>query len=251
MSLPIALQLYTVRDALKGDLEGTLQALSTIGYENVEAAGFYNKPAGEFRKLLEKHNLKPISMHSSLVGLTTDFNQTIQSAKDLGVNYVVCSFLSVPERADYAKAASLLAEAADKAAAHGVAVAYHNHSFEFDKDAQGRRGLDVIYDSTRGRKLQAELDIYWVQHGGDKPVEWMKKLAGRLPLLHVKDMNHTPDRGFAEVGTGTVDIKAALAAAPSVGVKYLIIEQDSNWKGSPLESAKISLTNLKALLAGK
>lgn len=249
MSLPIALQLYTVRDALKGDLEGTLKAISTIGFENVEIAGFYNKTPGEFRQLLEKNNLKPISMHANLTDSSTNLDQTIRNAKELGVNYVVCSYLSVPEREDYDKVARLLAEGAYKAAQQGITLAYHNHSFEFVKDAQGRRGLDVIFDTNSGSKLNAELDIYWVQHGGDNPVDWMKKLAGRIPLLHVKDMANTPERGFAEVGTGTVDIKAAVHAAPQVGVKYLIVEQDSHWKGSPLESVKISLTNLKAIIA--
>jgi len=251
MSLPVALQLYTVRDALKGDLEATLQAVSSIGYENVEVAGFYNRTASEFRQLLTKYNLKPIAMHGSLVDVTEKFDQTIQNAKDLGVNYVVCAYLTVPERGDYPKVAKLLAEAAQKAAAQGISLAYHNHSFEFDKDAQGRRGLDVIFDPSYGTKLQSELDIYWVQHGHDKPIDWLKKLANRVPLMHVKDMANTPERGFAEVGTGTVDIKAAVAAAPQVGVKYLIVEQDSGWKGSPLESAKISFDNLKAILAGK
>lgn len=252
MTLPIALQLYTVREALATNLEGTLKELSNIGYRYVELAGTAGKTVAEFKALLAKYNLTPIAMHSSLVGLTADLPKTIQDAKAFGIKYLVCSFLTVPEREDYTKSASLLADAADKLEAQGLHLAYHNHSFEFDPTPQGQRGLDIIYNTTQGRKLQAELDIYWVQHGHDDPMKWMNKLNGRIPLLHVKDMDHTEKRGFAEVGTGTVDIKGAVALAPQVGVKYLIIEQDSSWiNGSPLQSAKTSFNNLTAILAGK
>lgn len=252
MSLPIALQLYTVRDALTADLEGTLKQLAQIGYKNVEIAGTCGKTAAEFLALLKSHGLTPIGMHSGLPTLTGDaLDQTLADAKTLGVHYIACSFSAKYTHDDYVKAAGQLADAADKAAPQGVNICYHNHSFEFIADAQGRRGMDTIYDSTKGRKLQAELDIYWVQHGGDKPLDWMKKLAGRLPLLHVKDMENSEERSFAEVGTGTVDIKAAVEYAPQVGVKYLIIEQDRNWKGSPVESVKLSFDNLTKILAGK
>jgi len=251
MSLPIALQLYTVRESLTADLEGTLKELANIGYKNVEVAGTYGKTASEFAKLLSDHGLTAMGMHSGLPTLVGDeLAKTLQDAKDLGASYIACSFKSDFTHEDYVTHSAELAEAADKAASMGVTICYHNHSFEFIKDDQGRRGMDTIYDSTVGSMLQAELDIYWVQHGKDEPIAWMMKLAGRLPLLHVKDMEDGEARGFAEVGTGTVDIKAAVEYAPKVGVKYLIIEQDSNWKGSPLESAKLSFDNLTAILAG-
>lgn len=252
MSLPIALQLYTVREALTADLDGTLKQLASIGYKNVEVAGTYGKTAAEFSALLNSHGLSAMGMHSGLPTLTGDaLDKTLSDAKDLGASYIACSFNANYTHDDYVKATAQLAQAADKGASVGVNICYHNHSFEFIKDAKGKRGMDTIYDSTKGSKLQAELDIYWVQHGGDEPVAWMKKLAGRLPLLHVKDMEKSEARGFAEVGTGTVDIKAAVDYAPQAGVKYLIIEQDNNWKGSPVASAKLSFDNLTAILAGK
>lgn len=252
MSLPIALQLYTVRDTLTADLEGTLKKVAQIGYKNVEIAGTYGKTAAEFRTLLNSFGLTPIGMHAGLPVLTGEaLDKTLSDAKALGVHYIACSFSSKYTHDDYVKGAAELAEAADKAAPQGINICYHNHSFEFIADAQGKRGMDTIYDSTKGSKLQAELDIYWAQLGGDKPLDWMKKLAGRLPLLHVKDMEKSEERSFAEVGTGTVDIKAAVEYAAQIGVKHLIIEQDRNWKGSPLESAKLSFDNLTKILAGK
>jgi len=90
----------------------------------------------------------------------------------------------------------------------------------------------------------------WVDVAGQNVVNWMQKLSGRLPLIHVKDRVAGSERKFAEVGTGVVDIAAAVSAAEGCGAEYLVVEQDNDWSGSPLESVAVSFGNLKRIVGG-
>lgn len=243
MGLPIALQLYTVRDEMAKDFDGTLAKVAEIGYRYVEFAGLYNRKAEDVRKTLDKLGLKACSAHVSFEG---DLAPLIHDAKTFGYSYVNCPYLPAEQRTPEGYRALLkrLTDAAAKLKEHGLTVCYHNHSFEFDKLADGTRGIDTLFNNTG---LHSELDVYWVQHGHDEPVAWIRKLAGRVPLLHIKDMERGPERKFTEVGTGILDMKAIVAAAPAAGVKYLIIEQDGGWQGGPIASAKTSYDNFKKI----
>jgi sugar phosphate isomerase/epimerase len=242
MSLPIGLQLYTVRDVLAQDPDAALAQVASIGYKNVELAGLHGKTPEQFRALLDKHGLTAIAAHDSV----DDVPAVIERAKVFGYKYVICPYLDESKRDRYAKLAVELADAASKLNEHGLTLCYHNHDFEWQIADGGKRGIDTLFGGT---SLNSELDVYWVTKAGDDPLDWMKKLSGRLPILHMKDMADTTDQGFAEVGTGTLDFPAILAAAEQCGVKHLIIEQDRNWKVSPMESAKVGLENLRGMLA--
>jgi sugar phosphate isomerase/epimerase len=241
MTLPIALQLYTVRDPLAQDVDAALGQVASIGYQYVELAGLYGKTPEQFRKLLDKHGLAAIASHESI----DDADEAIRRAEVLGHKYVVCPYLDESQRKRYTPIRDRLIAAAGKLKGHGLTVCYHNHDFEWQPADGGKRGMDILFDGTG---LNSELDVYWVSKAGDNPVDWMRKLSGRLPLLHMKDMADTPAKGFAEVGTGTIDFDAILNAAEACGVKYLIVEQDSNWKKSPMESARVGLENLGGML---
>jgi sugar phosphate isomerase/epimerase len=252
MAIPISVQLYTVRDAMQNDFEGTLEQIAKMGYEYVEFAGLYNREPAQVKKLLEKLGLKASSSHAGCDDMPTNFDKHIADAKTLGYQFIVCPYLSDAWRSPegYRKAAKVLNEAGKKAQAQGIQVCYHNHSFEFEKlsDAPGSaNGMQILYGpgGLDPKLVHAELDVYWVRHGNDDPVAWIEKLAGRVPLLHIKDMDNTPQRGFAEVGTGVIDMKPIVAAAKKAGVKYLVIEQDANFKKDSLDSVKVSLNNFK------
>lgn len=241
MPLPIGLQLYTVRDELARDTDAALAQVASIGYKHVELAGLHGKTPAEFRELLDKHGLAAVSSHEPI----DDVQAAIDRAKILGHQFVVCPYLDESQRQSYTPLAARLLDAAAKLKEHGLTVCYHNHDFEWLPADGGKRGIDILFDGT---DLNSELDVYWVAKAGDKPVDWINKLAGRLPLLHMKDMADSPDQGFAEVGTGIIDFNAILEAAKSAGVKHLIVEQDSNWKVSPMESARVGLENLGGML---
>jgi sugar phosphate isomerase/epimerase len=252
MPLPIAIQLYTVRTALASDVAGTLQKLAKIGYKHVELAGYCNQTPQQFKKMLDDAGLTAIGAHVGPDGSDANMQKIADEAAIFGYKHIASSGYPGMQwgkpiaLADWKAGVAKLATIAGLASKRGLTYCYHNHSFEFDR-IEGQRPMDLIYNDAKPA-IAAEIDIYWVQHGKDDPLAWMKKLSGRVPLLHVKDMANNAERTFAEVGTGTVPVKQAIALAPQVGVKHLIIEQDGNWKNEdPLLSAKISYDNLKAL----
>ena len=250
MTIPFGLQDYSVREALAGDYEGTMAKVAEMGYRYMQLTNLGGRTPAEARRLLDGLGLSALATHAALPRLENELPDVIETAKELGYDRVCCPFLGEEFRSaeGYAKARDLLIEIDQKLAEHGMLLAYHNHSFEFAALEGGRRGFDILFDAV-DPPLKSELDVYWVQHGGDDPVAWMNKLAGRVPILHLKDMEAGPDRNFAEVGTGVVDIAGIVRAAPAAGVEVMFIEQDGNWiNGSDVESAKVSLENLTKIV---
>ena len=239
-ALPVALQLYTVRDPMKEHPEETLEAIANIGYQHVELAGRYGKTPEQLKELLDQHGLSPVAAHVPIDQLNDDIASVVAAAKTLGYEHIVCPYLPDNYRtADgYARVESFLGQLAGELSSdHGLTLSYHNHDFEWQLLQNGRRGIDMLFDEAGSLAMRSELDLYWVAKAGDDPLEWMNRLAGRLPLIHLKDMGE--DGKFAEVGTGTLDLKACSDHAPACGVRYMVIEQDSNWAKSPLDSARV------------
>ncbi len=124
-----------------------------------------------------------------------------------------------------------------------MVVGYHNHSFEFEKFGD-KIGLQIIYDESDPRYLTAEIDTYWVQHGGGDPATWIRKLENRIPQVHLKDMTiRGREQIMAEIGEGNLNWPVILDACKSAGVVWYIIEQDKCQR-DPFESLAISLKNL-------
>lgn len=251
MSLPVALQLYTVRDPLAKDAAATLKAVAAIGYRQVELAGFGDLGPQRFKDAMRQHGLAAIGAHTGIEALAGDTGPLVEQARMFGYRYVTVSYLDETHRSPegYRRAAKALSDAAARLADHGLSVCYHNHAFEFEKLLDGSMGYDVLVDET-SPAVGFELDIMWAVWGGQDPAKLMGRLAGRVPLLHVKDTQGRGKQQFVEVGTGIVDLKAALAAAPRAGCRHLIVEQDREWIGNdPLKSAKVSHDNLAPLAA--
>jgi len=248
MGLPIGLQLFTVRDETVKDAVGTLTKLAEMGYQIIELAGLAGMSASEYKKVCNDLGLTVSSGHHGYAVLENQLNEAFDEADQMDYKILICPSLpgEMQNPDGYKRAADVLAAAHQKAQQRGLTVCYHNHSFEWAELDDGSRGIDLLFANPG---LQSQLDIYWVQHGNDDPLEWMNKLSGRVPVLHIKDMTDTADRNFTEVGTGIVDVAGAVALAESIGVQYLIIEQDRHWiNDSPLESVKISLDNLKKIV---
>ena len=123
---------------------------------------------------------------------------------------------------------------------------YHNHSFELEKFGD-RTGLAILCEDSDPQYFKAEIDTYWIQHGGGDPIAWITKMNGRVPLLHMKDMTMSGhERLFAEIGEGNLNWTGILKAAKQAGVTWYIVEQDTCQR-DPFESLGISLRNLKAM----
>lgn len=244
--LPIALQMYTVRDDAQRDYAGTLRQVAGIGYAGVELAGRGSLSVRELRDVLDETGLRVCGSHIGLDQLENNLAQTIEENIALGNTRIVVPYLSDDRRrgaAGYRKTAETLNSLGDTLRTQGMTLAYHNHAFEFEPLEGGQLGMDILLDNTDPMLVKAEVDTYWVLVGGQDPVAFIQKHAGRIPLLHLKDRD-TTDGSFAEVGTGDLPLDALIAAAPEVGAEWLIVEQDV-CKRPPLEAVTISYNNLK------
>ena len=249
MSLPIALQMYTVRDVAKNDFAGTLKQVADIGFKYIEFAGFGGGDAAGAKAACDKVGLTGISAHVGIDALRDNVEGAINDAKTAGYKHIVCPFMPKPMQDSidgYREAASILNEAGLHCRNAGISLGYHNHDFEF-RTMDGSTGFETLLNHTDSELVSFELDIMWVNFAGQSVIDWMKKLKGRLPLLHVKDHVAGGERKFTEVGTGVVPIADAVKIAADCGVKYLIIEQDNHWNPDPMTSVRTSYNNLKKI----
>jgi sugar phosphate isomerase/epimerase len=258
-------QLYTLREQLPKDLEGTLKKVAAIGYKEVELFGysdgkFFGKTAKEFKALLKSLGLSAPSGHyttgtstampSAKGTLANDWNRAVADAAELGQKYMICAFLFPDERKtldQYKRHIELFNKSAEVCKKSGIQFGYHNHDFEF-VPINGQVPYDLILKGTDPKMVQMELDLYWTSFAKVDALDLFKKNPGRFPMWHVKDMEKSASRTFAEVGTGSIDFKRLFAAAGTAGLKHFFVEQDQT-KRPPLESIEISYKNVQKLLA--
>jgi sugar phosphate isomerase/epimerase len=245
--IPVALQLYTVRDVTADDFAGTVKQVADMGYAGVEVAGDTGgmSPA-ELKAFLGDLGLALAGSHIGLDLLEGDLQKVIDDNLALGNPWIVCPWMPEDRRADGAgwrKAAETLTEIGAKVKAAGLQLCYHNHSFEFET-FDGKTGFDIFYGAADPELVKAEIDTYWVQHGGGDPAATIRAFAGRCPLIHLKDMTDDPEPTFTEVGNGILDFQAIFAASAEAGAEWYIVEQD-RCNGPSIESARTSLESLK------
>jgi len=247
-NIPVAVQLYTVRDASSADFPGTLSKVAQIGYKYVELAGFNGLTPEQLKPILKDLGLTAVAAHVGLDQLEGEqIQKTLDAYKIIGCTRVVVPYLAEDRRRDaagYKAVAATLNQVAQIAKPYGIKIGYHNHGFEFDQVFDGVKGEEILINETDPSLVHFELDTYWALFAGQDPVAFLNKYPGRFELIHIKDMN-AQDRSFAEVGTGILPLDAIVAAAPNAGAKALIVEQDV-CKRPPLESIAISFNNLKA-----
>jgi sugar phosphate isomerase/epimerase len=250
-NIPIAIQMYTLRDESERDFAGTLRKVKDLGFDGVEFAGFGGLSVLEVKALIEEIGLQAVACHIPLDELKNNLYQVIEELKTLGCYYAVCPFLMPDSRseADYKALIQFLDHAGEICCNEGITLCYHNHDFELEKLSDGKLALEAIFDQTRFENLKAELDVYWLTKAGEKPVDWMERYQNRTPLIHLKDMTLDEEGFFAELGTGGVDIESILDHGEKAGVQWWIIEQDAS-RITPFESIEISINYLKQKLEG-
>lgn len=246
MSLPIALQMYTVRDAMADDPDAGFARVAEIGFKHVELAGLYGHTAAEIKALLDKHGLTALGAHVGYAADPDALAPAVADAKALGIDFLAQPFWP-QERRSAAGYAEVVAAAKAAAEAHpDLRFGYHNHDFEFQSLVRDRTGYDVLFGGTG---LLAQMDVAWVAIADEDPLAWLDILKGRVPALHMKDAKYKSGQPqLCEAGTGDVDLPAVAKAAPAAGVEYLVVEQDNSWiDNDPVKSAKISLDYLKSI----
>lgn len=245
----IALQLYTLRDDTANDYEGTLRQVAELGYQGVEFAGYGGLTPEELKALLAELGLKAVGSHVGLERLKKHLDEEIEMNKAIGSKYVVCPWLSEEDRGEptLAETLKVFREAAAKLAQFGIRFGYHNHAFELEEKVGDRFLLDEIFARTPADQVLVEMDVCWVTAGGQDPVAYIGKYAGRLPLIHLKDIRKDADGRVltVELGQGDVDLQSVIEAAGRAGVEWMIVEQDS-CQNPPLQSVANSMGWLKA-----
>ncbi|MDU0199798.1 MULTISPECIES: sugar phosphate isomerase/epimerase [Paenibacillus] len=245
--LGIGLQLYTLRDDMAKDLEGTLRHVAKLGYEGVEFAGYFDKPAAEMKDLLDELGLKAIGSHVSLERFRNNLQGEIDYLHTIGAKYAICPYVGAEERENAEQWRKLIAECeqiAIEVGKQGLQFLYHNHDFEFHHKVDGEFVFDAMYAGKDA--IQVEMDVCWVKYAGQDPLAYIAKYAGRLPLLHFKDFSKDAEGKLVtlELGLGEVPLEQVIKAAEQAGVEWLVVEQDHCQK-PPLVSIENSLNWVK------
>lgn len=237
MPLPIGLQVYSLREALAQDFYGTLEKVARMGYEGVELFGNL-PPVSELKGRLDGMGLKVAGRHAVLDQLAGGLEPFLEEVQGLGAQYLVCAWSKA--NPTWEKNGDQLADLAERTESAGLKLLYHNHDHEIKEQFGGQAALDYLL--SRSDSLGAELDIAWTRAGGADPVDYLKRYAGRIPLVHIKDVRKGAE-GWetVELGQGEVDLKAALSN--SGGAQWLLVEQDHS--PDPLGSAGRNLEWLR------
>jgi sugar phosphate isomerase/epimerase len=270
-SKALGLQLYTVRAAMSTDPTGTLAKVAQIGYNSLEGATytgtekFYGMDAKTFGALLKGNGQVMRSCHYRLGEDATDapltngvfngtilhdWDKTVEDAHTLGLQYMVCAWLSPKERLEldhYKQMAGEFNTAGEKCKAAGIQFCYHNHDFEFDPKYGATLPYQVLLENSDPKLVKFELDLFWATKAGHDPVTLFQQHPGRFPLWHLKDVAKTAPYDTAAVGTGSIDFKKIFTAAKTAGLKYWFVEQDRT-PGSPFDAITESITYIKANL---
>ena len=250
--MKIGAQLYTVRHRLHDpdQLQAVLNRLHEIGYEGVEVAGLAQTAAERFEQHLRASGLVACAAHVSLEKLVGDPSAVASDCRRWGCEYVVIPSLPAEYHSEsgFHRFARESADIAKVLKPFGLELAYHNHADELER-LNGRTGLDILFDFAASDALKAELDTYWIAYAGGSPAQWIHRLAGRVPLVHLKDMSSVGGKVVqAEVGEGSLDWAEILTACRDANAHWLVVEQD-DCAGDPLDSLALSHLNLTRLLA--
>ena len=244
----IGIQLYTVRREFARDPEGTLARLARLGFKEVEFAGYPPGTPAELRAMLDRHGLAAVSSHVGLSVLQNDAARTLEQAALLGQRYVVVASLAPKDRTtldDWKRTAEAFNRVGEECRARGLQFGFHNHEAEFTP-LEGQVPYDVLLAATDPRLVKLEMDFYWITRAGKDPLDYFARWPGRFPLVHVKDMDTTPQRGFTEVGRGSIDFRRIFRRARQAGIRHYFYEQDET-AGDVFASAKASYDYLRAL----
>ncbi|MGD1022871.1 MAG: TIM barrel protein [Candidatus Sulfotelmatobacter sp.] len=265
--LPLALQLYSVRDVLPKDYDGTLHQLAALGYREVEAAGFFGHTPAEVKQSMDGAGLHCVSAHYSLKDLLPKVDETIQFGKDLGLSYIVCAspMLKDPSRVkdagsraaresmtldDWRWNADQFNRIGEKVNAAGMRFAYHNHTPEF-RSENGVVFYDELLRQTDPATVTMELDCGWAVVAGQKPADLLSRNPTRFSMLHVKDFKMTPTSTpsdhppSTEMGHGNIDYRPIFEAAKKADIKHAFVEQEE-FDMPQMEALKIDADYMRA-----
>jgi sugar phosphate isomerase/epimerase len=257
LDLPIGLQLYSVRNLLPKDFDGTLAQLREAGYTVVEAAGYYDRSARDFRHAMDQAGLRCVSTHHTLKDLETKLDELLDYGHTLGLEYMVCSSsggmhreasaTGGPTLDDWHWIAGEFNRIGEKVRAAGITFGVHNHTPEF-ATIDGTLVYDELLRLTDPKFVVFEMDAGWVTASGHSPVDFLRRAPHRFPLMHVKDMvkGANGEMHSTELGRGVIDYAPILRAATRL--RYYFIEQEE-FDMDPMEALRIDAEYMRRLKA--
>ena len=273
MKLPVAVQLYSVRDEMEKDFYGTIKLMKEIGYDGVEFAGLFDQNPEEIKAFCDEIGIVPISAHVPYYDMLENPEAVLSDYAKIGCKYVAVPYLTEecrPGTDGFAATVEGIRKIGEAAKALGIQLLYHNHDFEFVKIGE-EYALDVLYSTIPEDLLKTEIDTCWVNVAGVNPAEYIEKYSGRAPVVHLKDFKKSGDNlgklydligidddsaaeeeedafSFMPVGHGVQDMPAILAACEDAGAQWVVVEQDSPAKNNtPVNSVTLSREYLKTL----
>jgi sugar phosphate isomerase/epimerase len=237
----VGVQLYTVREVMKDDFEGKLAKVAAIGYREVEFAGYENRTPQKIRAMLDRHGLTAPSAHVPYKSLGDSWPAALDAAHVVGHEYLVNPYIDDEVRKGpdgWKRAAETFNRAGEASHKAGIQFAYHNHWFEF-APVNGKLPYDILLEECDPKLVKMEMDLCWIEVGGQDPLKYFKKYPGRFPLVHVKDLTRIPKvdasggQSFGdslpemtEVGSGIIDWKTIFRQGEKAGIKHYFVEHD-------------------------
>lgn len=241
----IGLQLYTVRDLLRQDFDGTLAKVAQVGYKEVEFAGYFDHTPQQVRAALDKNGLSSPSAHLPYETIENKLPEALDTAHTIGQSFIVCPWIDTGQRNPdgWKRATALFNRAGETCQKAGIQFAYHNHAFEFEP-AEGLGGkvpYEFLLAETDPKLVKMEMDLCWMTVAGADPAKYFGQYPGRFPLVHVKDWKedssaakdydgavgpHSRKGQIMDVGQGEVPFKRIFAQSQKAGIQHYIVEND-------------------------
>lgn len=245
----IGVQLFTIRDFMGNEdaIRASFKKLKEIGYDEAQTAGC-DIPYADFGRIAREEGIEIVGTHDDFGLMCRDPEAAMEAHRALGTTNMGIGGRGYSGIED---CEAFIAEAnrvAENVYPHGFKFTYHNHSHEFMLNANGKTYMDMLVEGLDPVRTSFVLDTYWVQHGGADVRHWIEKLAGRVDILHLKDMGRDANGPFiTEIGHGNIWWEGVLKTAEETGVQHYVVEQDI-WPGDPFESLKYSRQYLDRFL---
>lgn len=255
----LGVQAYTFRDAYGGEnasektLEKAFLKIKEIGYDEIQTAGFGVVSIEKYAELAHNAGLDIVGTHYDFNEMLNDTDEAMRKHSEI-LKTKIMGIGGMPGEARESKEALFkfindFNTVAERVGKYGFKLTYHNHHFEFAKIDKDKTIMDYLVEELDAKNTSFCLDTHWVQRGGGNPTTWIEKLAGRIDILHLKDMAvadvKNPEPLITEIGNGNIDFDSVIKVAEATGVKYYCVEQDI-CPGDPMDSLKQSADYIKA-----
>lgn len=245
MSIPkIALQLWSIKEHIQENLEASLKAVSEMGYDGVEFAGYFDNSADDVKSWLEKYNLEVAASHTPFEALQDNLEAEIEFAKTINNKFMIVPYASFDSLSEWENFWKEMEKIARRLNEEGITLGYHNHNHELDS-SKGYEILDLA--AKLAPSILLEIDTYWVNFADVDPVKWIKNHTDSVGMLHIKDFDEI-NKESIQISQGSLPINDYVKVASQLEHPWLVIEQEAFRTASPLEAAAANVKTLRKIV---